>query len=363
MCVMFVDSSDGGDADTARKAARPFVSVVMAVRNESNAIRSSLDAILVQDYPSEKLEILISDGMSADGTWSILREYEAIDSRIHLLRNPEGIVPTGLNAAIRKARGEIILRVDGHTRIACDYVTRCVAALIRTGADNVGGRMRPVGASWVSGAISVATSTPLGVGGSRFHFSEQEEWVDTVYLGCWRKDLFDKVGLFDEEQVRNQDDEFNYRILDNGGQILLSPEIRSSYSPRGSLGRLWSQYFQYGFWKVRVMQKHPQQMRWRHFVPPAFVAGLSICTLCAVIFTPVPLLAMCAAYLTCLLIGSAVIAGTNWSYMPILPFIFAVLHLSYGTGFCVGLAVFARRWNDRNGRIPPRRLSESKISG
>ena len=139
--------------------------------------------------------------------------------------------------------------------------------------------MNAIGINAFGKALAIATSTPFGIGGGRFHYSNKEEWVDTVYMGAWHRRVFEQIGLFDEELARDQDDEFNYRLRAAGGRILLSPKIRSEYSVRSSPSALWRQYFQYGFWKVRVLQKHPRQMSLRQFVPPAFVASLLISVL------------------------------------------------------------------------------------
>ena len=193
-------------------------------------------------------------------------------------------MPTGLNLALAAAEGEIIVRVDGHTNIEADYVRWCVEALERTGATNVGGRMDAVGRGRFGEAVAAATSSPFGVGGARFHYSNTEEWADTVYMGAWPRWVFEEIGLFDEELVRDQDDEFNYRLREHGGRILLSPKIKSVYSNRSNPLALWKQYFQYGFWKVRVLQKHPKQMRPRQFAPPLFALCLCLCLCLTVIF-------------------------------------------------------------------------------
>ncbi|HEX9007232.1 MAG TPA: glycosyltransferase family 2 protein, partial [Bacteroidota bacterium] len=239
----------------------PVVSVIMPVCNEGTFIQRSLGAVTAQEYPRELLEILVVDGMSDDGTRELVLTAGRADARIRLIDNPRCIVSCAFNLGLREARGDVIVRVDGHTIIAADYVAACVAALLRTGADNVGGRMQPEGSTPFGRAVAMATSVPFGVGGGRFHYSADEEWVDTVYLGAWRREIFDRLGGFDEEMVKNQDDEFNYRLREDGGRILLSPAIRSRYFNRTSPRLLWKQYFAYGFWKVRVMQKHPRQMR------------------------------------------------------------------------------------------------------
>lgn len=327
------------------------VTVIMPIRNEANFIGKSLEAVIGQDYPPSLLEILVADGMSNDATRQIIARLAAAhpDVSISILDNPRRIVPTGFNLALRRARGEVIVRVDGHTIVAHDYVRQCVAALQRSGADNVGGRMEAVGENAFATAVSLATSSPFGVGGARFHYSDREEWVDTVYMGAWPRSVFERYGLFDEEQVRNQDDEFNYRLLERGGRILLSPRIRSQYFTRSSPRLLWRQYYQYGYWKVRVMQKHPGQMRPHQFVPAIFVAALSLCVLVAPIhwMGRPGLAATAGAYALANITASARIAGRKGLGMfPALVACFAILHVSYGLGFLVGLVKFRSRWAD-----------------
>ena len=323
------------------------ISIVMPVRNETKRIQPALDSVLSQDYPKDLLEIIVADGISEDGTGKILEEYQSHCSFLKVIQNPKKIVSTGLNVCISQARGNIIIRMDGHTVIAPDYVRQCVAVLQRTGADNVGGKMSATGENMFGEAVALATSCRFGIGNSKFHYSDREEWVDTVYLGAWRKETFDKIGLFDEELVRNQDDEFNYRLLEAGGRILLSPEIKSKYIARGSVTGLWSQYFQYGFWKVRVMQKHPRRMKMRHFAPPLFAAGILIAAAAALFLNSTPLAAILLIYGSASLIASALIAFQKGGrYFLLLPVVFFILHFSYGLGFLCGLVRFAGRWRN-----------------
>jgi glycosyltransferase involved in cell wall biosynthesis len=334
-----------------------MVTVIMPIRNEAAFIARSLGAVLDQDYPAERLEVVIADGMSTDATREVVRSLA--DARpaiaVRIVDNPAQIVPTGFNRALAVARGDIIVRVDGHTIIAPDYVSECVAALRRSGADNVGGRMDPVSEGTFGRAAAQATASRFGVGGARFHYSDIEEWVDTVYMGAWPRAVFQNIGLFDEEQVRNQDDEFNYRLLSRGGRILLSPRIRSLYYNRSTPRSLWRQYFQYGYWKVRVMQKHPGQMRPRHFVPPAFVATVGLGVLLAPvssIFAKV-LLAAVGSYISASIVASVIVGwGEPLAQAVMLPVAFATLHVSYGLGFLAGLLRFATRWRDRENRWP-----------
>lgn len=333
----------------------PFVSVLMPIRNEAKFIERSLGAVLNQDYPPGYMEVLIADGMSDDGTRTQIATLSAKYPYIPVivLDNPGRIVPTGLNLALQRARGDVIVRVDGHTIIARDYVRQCVNALARSGAENVGGRMDAVASTPFGEAVALATSSPFGVGGARFHYANRDEWVDTVYLGAWPRRVFEQIGPFDEELVRNQDDELNYRLREKGGRIFLSNRIRSRYYNRTSLRSLWRQYFQYGLWKVRVMQKHPRQMRMRQFVPPAFVASLMSGALLApfaALFV-ILWLVLLALYAAANGVASFLVARRNgWKYLMLLPLVFGVLHVSYGLGFLNGMLRFAGRWGDKSTR-------------
>jgi succinoglycan biosynthesis protein ExoA len=328
----------------------PFVTVIMPIRNEVDFIERSLGAILTQDYPHSRMEVLISDGMSTDSTRVVIQDLAAkhADVSLKIIDNPGRIVPTGFNLALKQRKGEIVVRVDGHTIIAPDYVSECVSALERTGADNVGGRMNAISQTKFGKAVALATSTPFGVGGARFHYSEDEEWVDTVYLGAWRSKVFNELGGFDEEFLRNQDDEFNYRLRANKGKILLSPRIKSEYYPRSSPKALWRQYYQYGFYKVRVMQKHTLQMQPRHFAPILLIAGLVVTSFLAILMPSTWFLfaGLAGLYIVANLVASAVTASRSQrSYILVLPLVFAILHFSYGSGFAAGLVRFANRWN------------------
>jgi succinoglycan biosynthesis protein ExoA len=333
----------------------PSVTLIMPIRNEAAFIARSLGAVLEQDYPHDRMEVLIADGMSTDETRDVITNLAAAypDIRVTVLDNPGKIVPTGMNAALSRAQGEIIIRVDGHTIVAPDYVRECIAALERSGASNVGGRMDPVSEGKFGKATALATSSPFGVGGARFHYSNREESVDTVYMGAWPRDVFRRVGFFDEELVRNQDDELNYRLRSQGGKILLSPRIKSRYYNRSTNHALWRQYLQYGYWKVRVMQKHPPQMRPRQFVPPLFVSALLIPLLTSPVFALSKwiFLLVVASYVIANLAASVLLARkTSWRLLPLLPITFVILHVAYGLGFLIGLVKFWNRWGDREHR-------------
>lgn len=332
-------------------SAVPFVTVILPIRDEAGFIARSLGAVLAQDYDPRRMEVIVADGMSRDDTRAIVRRCAAAvpEIPVSIVDNPAGIVPTGMNAALAAARGEVVVRVDGHTIVAPDYVRRCVEALERSGAQNVGGRMTAVGEGPFARAVAAATSSRFGVGGARFHYSDREEWVDTVYMGAWPRAVLEDLGGFDPEMVRDQDDELNYRLRARGGRILLSPLIRSRYFNRPTLRSLARQYGQYGFWKVRVMQKHPRQMRPRQFAPPALAAALAGTAAASLVWRPAAaaLAAIAGAYAAGNLAASAAAARRGPASPRLLPVAFAAMHLSYGFGFLAGLARFWNRWEIR----------------
>jgi succinoglycan biosynthesis protein ExoA len=333
-----------------------FVSILIPVRNEADHVKNSLKAVLWQDYPREQTEIFITDGMSEDGTRKIIADYQKKYQNLYIVDNPEKIVPTGMNVALRIAQGDIIIRVDGHCVIAPDYVQKCVEHIEREKVDGVGGSMVSVGETPTAETIAAAMSSKFGVGDSYFRTERgQTKLVDSVPFPAYTREIIQKAGLFDEELVRNQDDEYNYRIRELGGKILLAADVQSEYYSRGSLKDLWKQYFQYGYWKVRVMQKHPKQMRVRQFVPPALVGSLIVNGIIALVH-PVGmwlLVAILSLYILANLSASVyTCAKKGWRYRALLPVVYAILHISYGTGFLVGLVRFTNRWGDKVGKTP-----------
>ncbi|RMF25384.1 MAG: glycosyltransferase family 2 protein [Deltaproteobacteria bacterium] len=325
----------------------PFVSVVIPMRNERDWIERSLGAVLAQDYPPDRMEVLVADGMSDDGSREILKKIASEDGRVRVVDNPGRIVPTGLNAAIRQARGDVVARVDAHTILESDYLRRGVEVLERTGAEGVGGPMVSMGGGPVGDAIARAMKSRFGIGAA-FHFAEKECEADTVYMGMWPRRLFDRIGVFDEELVRDQDDEFSYRIRKHGGRLILAPQMKSRYQNRQSWAALARQFYQYGFWKVRVLQKHPRQMSVRHFIPPLFDAGIAAGALLS------PLAGWCGAaaaaaacvYALTMLAVAAVEGDGALSQRLRLAVALAIIHHAWATGFLVGLVRFAARWWD-----------------
>ncbi len=340
---------DGGQrtrsgAETYKFTAQPDLgaTVVIPCRNEAAHIEKCLRSVLAWDDIAGGFEVIVADGMSDDGTRDILDRWAAQDGRLRVIDNTDRTTSHGLNAAIRIARGHFIARVDAHTEYSPDYLRRCVDAQRTTGAWNVGGAARTKPSGYASRAIAGAYACPFAVGTGSFHQEQYEGSTDTVPYGCWPRSTFEAIGLFDTELTRNQDDEHNMRIRSAGGVVWQSPSIRSWYTTRSSLSKLWRQYFQYGLYKVLVFRKHGRHASWRHFVPGAFVLSLPVAVLPSV-FHPLHHVAQMGLAAYAAAMGVACVATARragWDLLPLLPVVFATYHLSYGTGYLAGLVRF-----------------------
>ena len=328
----------------------PFVTVVMPVRNEADYIAGSLGAVLDQDYPPELMEIIVADGMSTDSTREVVRSLQSRFPNLRLIDNPGKIAPTGLNRAIAEARGEIIARVDGHCEIAPDYIRRSVEHLQSGEADGVGGPIETIGETAMATVIATAMSSTFGVGGSAFRTVKGKTMLaDTIAFPTYTREIIERGGDYDEELVRNQDDEYNYRLRKLGAKILLAADVQSRYYSRSTFRKVFKQYYQYGYWKVRVLQKHPRQMSLRQFIPPLFVASLlfSLLPACFSTYGLWLLAGIIGCYLMVDLVASgwtAIKSNRFWLHLTFLPIVYPSLHLSYGLGFLFGLVKFASRW-------------------
>lgn len=338
---------------TGRSTVR--VSVVIPCRNEREHIRAFLEDLLRQERTGLDCEFLIADGMSDDGTRAILEEYSRKSTEIRMIDNPGRIVSTGLNTAIRAARGDVIVRMDVHARYSPDFLRTAVQVLRETGADNVGGAIRAEATAYWGRAIAAAFHAPFVCGGAATRKPDFEGPTDTVFPGCWKKETLERIGLFDERLIRNQDDELNYRITKAGGVVWQSPKIRCWYEPRNSLRKLFWQYFQYGFWKVAVIRKHRLPAKLRHLVPGLFVLSLVILAAAWLVSTMADwavaqwfgwLLGMLAAVYVLAALASASLAAKRdgWTLLPGILAAIPCFHFGYGLGFLAGLWHFGRRW-------------------
>ena len=318
-----------------------MLSVICPIYNEESRIEECILSILAQDYPKEDLEVLFVDGQSSDLTRDIIANYMLNYTFIKLLDNPKRIAPAALNIGIRASSGDIIMRLDAHAKYPANYFSLLVSKLKESGADNVGGvcRTLPAKDTSVCRAIAHAMSSPFGMGNSYFRIgSDHEMWVDTVPFGCFKREIFDKIGLFDEELVRNQDDEFNGRIIKNGGRILLLPEVVVDYFARDSLTKTAKMFFQYGLFKPLVNHKLQKPTTLRQFIPPLFFAGLIAGGLLSVFSKTILwiFVSVIVLYVLC-----CFVFGRNrervWPDVLWMPFTFSAIHLSYGCGYWVGI--------------------------
>ncbi len=323
----------------------PFITVIMPIRNEADFIERAIRSILDNDYPAERMEILAVDGMSNDGTREIVARLSKTDSRIKMLDNPGRITPAGMNIGLKAALGDLFIRVDGHVEIPRDFIAGSIRCLHEhPDAWVAGGYIKTEANSYTGQAIASAMCSPIGVGNSRFRLGDYEGWVDTLAFGTHHRWIVDKIGYFDEELVRNQDDEFNLRIILAGGKIWMSKAIQSTYFSRGSLGKLWRQYFQYGFWRIRTLQKHKRPASFRQLVPLLFMLSLLFTGLAALFWGPLWIIPTIetALYLLGLLIGALDVGRkSGWQYAPLAPVVFVILHFAYGLGCLWGVVRFS----------------------
>ena len=318
----------------------PTVSVIIPVRNEEEYIARCLQSVVDQDYPRELMEVLVVDGMSQDSSREIVSDIAEKFRFVTLLHNPKQVKAAALNKGIGKSTGRLILPVDAHCFIDPDYVNECVNALEQTDAANVGGVVLPVGTSFVQRAIGLGMSSFFGIGSVRFQDRENGFYTDTVSFGAYRREVFERIGLYDEEAHYGEDDELNSRLIKSGGKIFLSPKIKSRYYPRSCFTALWKQYYNFGYGKVRTISKHGRPTSFRHLVPPFFV----LCVVGSLVLLAIhPMFwwlatSICGSYVMSAIILSAKIGyQAGWKYLPALPVVFATLHFSYGIGLLNGL--------------------------
>jgi glycosyltransferase involved in cell wall biosynthesis len=320
-----------------------LVSVIIPCLNEVNHIETCIESLMGGDFPQERLEVLVVDGMSDDGTRPILQSLESRYPVMRVLDNPRKIQSAALNIGIGHSKGTVIVRMDAHCEYPTDYVSKLVDWLDRSGADNVGGVWEhcPSADTATARAIAIVLSHPFGVGNASYRTgTSAARWVDTVPFGCYRREVFDRVGLYDEEMVRNEDDELNGRLLRHGGRILLVPDVVIRYFPRESLSKLWRMSYQYGYFKPLVERKIGRVLTLRQLVPAAFLCGIVISGLCAIwSWTAKVMLAVIVGSYTVTIAGIVLRSITRYGLWPSLMLLaaFPTLHFGYGFGFLKGI--------------------------
>ena len=307
---------------------KPFVSIIIPCRNEEKFVSSCFDSIITNNYPKDKLEILIIDGMSEDGTREIVKHYSQKNSFIRLLENPKKYTPFALNIGIKQAKGEVIVRMDAHSTYDKDYILKCIKYLDEYKADNVGGVWItiPKENTLIGKSIAFALSHPFGAGNAYYRMGGQQEpkEVDTVPFGCYKREVFDKIGLFNENLVRSQDMEFNLRLKKAGGKILLVPNIVSYYYPKSNLKDFFLHNFEDGVWAIYPLKFVKAPLRLRHYIPLFFVLTLPLS------IWPYILVSLFFSFKITLI-------KKDVRLFFVMPLVFSVRHFGYGLGSVWGL--------------------------
>lgn len=309
-----------------------MISILCPTYNEIDYIEALVEKL--QQMPPQEKELIFVDGRSSDGTTGFLREAEGKYQNLRLIDNPERYVPFALNRGIAAAKGEVVIRIDAHTDYADDYFTKILETFDEVEADIVGGPTRTASKSRLQAAVGYAVSSPVGIGNSRVHQANYRGYSDSVTFGAWRKDMFTDTGLFDEELMRNQDDEFHYRARSLGKKIYQNPDIKLNYYPRDSLKGLFRQYFQYGLYKPLVLKKVSSEVKLRHLIPSFFFLYLISMPFLAIwipfYWIPLALYAFALTY-------DVIRSGRKGQLFPELYLIYPTIHLAYGLGFLLGL--------------------------
>mgnify|MGYP000888422810 FL=1 len=321
---------------------QPLVSIVIPARNEENTIQRCIDSLAKSDYPQNRLEIIVVDGMSEDGTVEVVKRLSAENSQIRLLPNEKKITPVARNIGVKAAQGDYIMFFDAHSTASSDYIRKCVELMQETGADNVGGVLKTLPSEDTSLGIVIAKvlSSRFGVGGSKFRTGvEARQEVDTVPFGFYKRDVFERIGLFDDNLVRNQDIEFNLRLKRAGGKILLSPEIELTYLSRSNLKGFLRNNFGNGFWVIYAYRFSKTPFSLRHLVPMFFTVFMlagTILPLLPPVFAYLWLVPL-ALYLTMDVVFSIkLVRQSNNRSLALALVLFPLLHLAYGLGSIAG---------------------------
>jgi len=317
----------------------PLISIIIPCRNEEKFIAKCLDSIIKQNYPKEKMEILVIDGMSEDKTKNIIKKYSEKYSFIKLLDNFQKIKPIALNIGINKSIGEYIIIMDAHAKYQKSYIAKCIETAFEYNADNVGGMLKtiPKDNKIIAKGIAKCLSSTFGVGGASFRKgSRKTKEVDTVFGGCYKKSIFNKIGLFNKKLIRSQDIELNIRLKKAGGKIILNPEIISYYYPKSTLKKFFKHCFLKGLWIVYVPKLTKTPLRLRHYAPLALVLSILLPLILSLLYPPF-------AWISLFILATYSIASSCFSlkialkeknivYFFLMPIVFACRHFGHGFG-------------------------------
>lgn len=320
-------------------------SIIIPMRNEAAFIGPCLDSVLANDFPRDQYEILVVDGNSTDGSREVITSRASTRPAIRLLDNPEGIVSTAMNAGIRQSRGTYIVRMDAHSQYPPNYIRTCIGELERTGAESVGGCAvtKPGANTLVAKAIAWITQHPVGVGNAAYRLGQGDRFVDTVPFGTFRKALFDRIGLYREDLVRNQDYELNTRIRQSGGKIYLTSKTNIVYYNVPTFAKFMAQAYNNGAYVAQMWMRNPASFCWRHGAPLLFtgglLGGLALGMLAPQIWTGL-FFFLAIYFLTVLIVALQISFRHGAKYLPVLPGLFLACHLVYGLGTMLRLVRF-----------------------
>ena len=333
------DLVDG--TEPSSRSALHTISVVIPMRNEEQYIGPCLDSLLRQTCHPDTYEILVVDGRSSDGSLDVVRQLQRDHGNIRILDNPAGIVPTAMNLGIASARGDLIIRADAHSTYPPDYIATCVRTLEETGADNVGGPVTTVPAdhSFQARLVAAVLSNRFGVGDSRFRTSQTSGYVDTVPFGAFRKQVLARIGYFNENLGRNEDNDLNARIWQSGGKVYITPKLALNYFPARTFRRFLRNNYLSSEWHLYTLSRNPRAMGLRHLVPGCFV--LTIALLLALSFSSRTALLLLSLILTTYFLASVFFAvqdskGLSPAVIMAMPFAFFGLHVTYGVATLAG---------------------------
>jgi len=339
------------------------VSVIVAVRNERTRLKECLTALVEQDYPAEKTEILVVDGRSDDGTRGIIKEFCMRHKHVRLLKNYRRTTPNGLNIGIKEARGRIIVRVDGDAIIEPDYVSGCVRALDADDADSVAGIVLPRAETTLHRAMIGAMCSVFSWGISSFRRRRPERFVDRIPCGAYRREVFERIGLFDDDLKKYHTEEFSCRLRGVGGKITSDPRIRAHHRFRSDLGKLWERTVYDGMWRIRLYQKHFTFRYWPQFVPMLFVCSSIVAVISSVLgaflhVSPVVTVRTVSAALVGLYLLTAAYFSVRlhiqdgMKFNLWVPLTFLTYHTAFGWGMICGIFRFLGKRGPRGSRIP-----------
>ncbi len=319
----------------------PLVSIVIPMLNEVKAIERCITSILSQDYPTDKIEIVVVDGFSTDGSREIVQNFSKNSSNVKLEDNPIKRTPAALNIGIKKSTGSVVIILGAHTKIKSDFIKLNILYMQKMDVLCTGGTQVNIGETFIQQAIGDAMGSIFGIPSAPYRFANKARFVDTVVYAAYNKKLFDEIGYFDEELHISEDAELNWRIRKAGHKIYFTPEIVSYYYPRPCLKSLAKQFLNYGILRANVIKKHFDASKIIHLTPPAFIL-VSLLSLIFGIFYPIFLKLFAGIWLFYLMVlfTASVITSfkkRNPGALFIYPFIFAILHLCWGSGFIVGL--------------------------